>query len=119
MPGQSKTNPPGHGAAERVQGGWSKHPHGHHMAVPAVAVELRGGRPADRAACAAMSELSAAADGLGWVLALAAGAPGTGAAGLDSARAVSSVSAKPCALTRSGARPAAGRRGGDRPRAGA
>ncbi len=46
-------------------------PRGHHMAVSAVGVELRGGGPADRHSRPAVSALSASAGGLGRVLALA------------------------------------------------
>ncbi len=83
------------------------------MAVSVVAVELRVGRPAGGRAATAVSNLSAVAGWLGWLLALAARAV-AGRADLDSAWSVFGVSAIARAAARPGARPTPGCGGGDR-----
>lgn len=87
-------------------------PHGHHMAVRGIGVQLRFGRTPDRGAAATLSDVSAPAHRLGWLLTLVAGTAG-GRADLDSARSVRRLStiARTAAGSATGA--TAGRGDGD------
>src|SRR5579859_2209647 len=87
------------------------------MAVPVVAIELCVGRPAGGRAATALSNLSAVARWLGWLLAVAAGAV-AGRTDLDSAGSVFDLSAVARAAAGPGAGQATRRRRRDRARAG-